>query len=85
MLESPNGLNKRDIYHGDARIQDVIAWKDTIYWVNFRTSSRSASRFCFALDVKQFLESAHVEFHMSVIQKQKDNLNVPKLVYNIGL
>jgi len=85
MLESLNGLHKRGIYHGDARIQNVVQWEDTIYWVDFRTSSLSASNVFCAMDVKQFLESAHVEFNMSVIHRYKDNLNMPELLDNISL
>ena len=85
MLESLNRLHKRGIYHGDARIQNVVQWEDTIYWVDFRTSSLSASSVFISNDVKQFLESAHVEFDKSVIATYKDNLNMQELLNNIKL
>jgi len=85
MLESLNRLHKRGIYHGDARIQNVVQWEDNIYWVDFRTSSLSASNVFRSNDVKQFLESAHVEFDKSVIATYKDNLNMQELLNNIKL
>ena len=85
MLESLNGLHQRGIYHGDARIQNVVQCEDTIYWVDFRTSSLSASNVYCANDVEQFLMSAHVEFNKSVITTYKDNLNMQELLNNIKL
>jgi len=85
MLKSLNGLHQRGICHGDARIQNVVQCECKLYWVDFRTSSLSASNVFRANDVEQFLKSAHVEFNKSVIATYKDNLNIQELLNTIKL
>ena len=85
MLKSLNGLHQRGICHGDARIQNVVQCECKLYWVDFRTSSLSASNVFRANDVEQFLKSAHVEFNKSFIATYKDNMNIQELLNTIKL
>lgn len=74
ILSAIGGLKQlavKGLYHGDARLPNVVWLNDEALWLDFRTMIHVSLQpgDCFIADVKMFVESFHASVNMEVVEE----------------